>query len=249
MSRLAAPVLPILGALSILLLWQFLVPAMGVPPFIVPTPAKVALKLVSDAGLLAANALPTAIESVAGFAIGNLVAVLLAVVFVYSRRVRAAYFPVVLFFNTIPILALAPIIVLIFGLGMLPKIVIAAVICFFPTLVNMIRGLEMPSRSEFDLFRVLSASPFETFWRLRVPRSLPLLFTSLKIASTTCVIGAIVGEWIGANQGLGALIIQSTFNYQTDRLYAAVFISSFLGLLFFGIVSLAERLVMRRRTD
>lgn len=247
MNRFAQTGLPVLGALSILLLWQFLVPALGVPPFIVPTPAKVLTKLVADAGLLAANALPTAIESATGFLLGNAVAVMLAVIFVYSRAIRAAYFPVVLVFNTIPILALAPIIVLIFGLGMLPKIVIAAVICFFPTLVNMIRGLEMPTRNELELFRVLSASPRETFWRLRVPRSLPLLFTSLKIAATTSVIGAIVGEWIGANQGLGALIIQSTFNYQTDRLYAAVFVSSFLGLLFFAIVSLVERLVMHRR--
>jgi NitT/TauT family transport system permease protein len=247
MSRLGSILLPLLGALSILLLWQFLVPALGVPPFIVPTPAKVVAKLGTDAGLLLTNALPTAIESLLGFLLGNGIAVLLAVLFVYSRYVRAAYFPVVLVFNTIPILALAPIIVLIFGLGMLPKIVIAAVICFFPTLVNMIRGLEMPTRNEVELFRVLSASAFETFWRLRVPRSLPLLFTSLKIAATTSVIGAIVGEWIGANQGLGALIIQSTFNYQTDRLYAAVFVSSFLGLLFFAVVATVERLVMHRR--
>lgn len=247
MSRLGSILLPLLGALSILLLWQFLVPALGVPPFIVPTPAKVVAKLGTDAGLLLTNAWPTAIESLLGFLLGNGIAVLLAVLFVYSRYVRAAYFPVVLVFNTIPILALAPIIVLIFGLGMLPKIVIAAVICFFPTLVNMIRGLEMPTRNEVELFRVLSASAFETFWRLRVPRSLPLLFTSLKIAATTSVIGAIVGEWIGANQGLGALIIQSTFNYQTDRLYAAVFVSSFLGLLFFAVVAMVERLVMHRR--
>ncbi|HWL68137.1 MAG TPA: ABC transporter permease [Geminicoccus sp.] len=246
MNRAATILLPLLGALSILLVWQFVLPLLGVPAFIVPTPATVARKLVTDAGLLAANALPTALESVLGFLIGNLAAVLLAILFVYSRPIRAAYFPAVLFFNTIPILALAPIIVLIFGLGILPKIVIAAVICFFPTLVNMIRGLEMPTRSEFELFRILSASPFETFWRLRVPRSLPLLFTSLKISATTSVIGAIVGEWIGANQGLGALIIQSTFNYQTDRLYAAVITSSALGLLFFGSVVLAERLVMRR---
>ena len=247
MKRNDDAMLPLLGAASILLLWQFLVPALGVPAFIVPTPLKVVLKLGADAGLLLTNALPTAIESLTGFVLGNLVAILLAVLFVYSRPVRAAYFPVVLFFNTIPILALAPIIVLIFGLGMLPKIVIAAVICFFPTLVNMIRGLEMPTSSELELFRILSARPAETFWRLRAPRSLPLLFTSLKIAATTCVVGAIVGEWIGANQGLGALIIQSTFNYQTERLYAAVFTSSFLGLLFFGIVTLVERAVMRRR--
>ena len=82
---------------------------------------------------------------------------------------------------------------------------------------------------------------------LRVPRSLPLLFTSLKIAATTCVIGAVVGEWIGSNQGLGALIIQSTFNYQSDRLFAAVFLASSMALLFFGIVALVERWVIRAR--
>ena len=94
---------------------------------------------------------------------------------------------------------------------------------------------------------VLSATKAEVFWRLRVPRSLPLLFASLKIAATTCVIGAVVGEWIGSNQGLGALIIQSTFNYQSDRLFAAVFLASSMALVFFGIVVLVERWFIRAR--
>jgi NitT/TauT family transport system permease protein len=142
-------------------------------------------------------------------------------------------------------LALAPILVLIFGLGMLPKIVIAAVICFFPTLVNMIRGLEAVGRPELELMRVLNASRLEIFWRLRVPRSLPFLFAALRIASTTCVVGAIVGEWIGANNGLGALIIQATFNYQSPLLYATLFVSSGLALLFFGAVVALEKRVLR----
>jgi NitT/TauT family transport system permease protein len=169
----------------------------------------------------------------------------MAIAFVHSRLLQAAYFPVVLFFNTIPILALSPVIILIFGLGMTPKIVIAAVICFFPTLVNMIRGLDSANANEHELFRVLSSSRWEVFWRLRFPRALPMLFSSLRIASATAVIGAIVGEWIGSDKGLGALIIQATFNYQSDRLYAAIVLSSSLSIAIFTIVVLLEKRFIR----
>jgi NitT/TauT family transport system permease protein len=237
--------LPIFGVASILVAWQFLLPAAGVPAYIVPTPTAIAGVFAKSGQLLFANLWPTMVEALAGFVIGNLAAVALAVVFVHSRVLQAAYFPVVLFFNTIPILALSPIIILIFGLGMTPKIVIAAVICFFPTLVNMIRGLDSASSNEHELFHVLSATRWETFWRLRFPRSLPMLFASLRIASATAVIGAIVGEWIGSDKGLGALIIQATFNYQSDRLYAAIVLSSALSIILFMIVALFERKLVR----
>lgn len=237
--------LPILGAISIVAAWQFLIPLAGIPPYIVPTPVTIAEVFQKQWPLLFSNLWPTMVESVAGFLIGNTVAVLMAIVFVYSRVVQAAYFPVVLFFNTIPILALAPIIILIFGLGMLPKIIIAAVICFFPTLVNMIRGLSSASSSEQELLRILSATPWETFWRLRLPRSLPMLFSSLRIASTTAVIGAIVGEWIGSDKGIGALIIQATFNYRAGQLYAAIVLSSSMAICLFLIVVFIEKKVIR----
>ncbi|MDX8451630.1 ABC transporter permease [Mesorhizobium sp. VK9D] len=237
--------LPVLGAASILLAWQYLLPLLGVPAYIVPTPTAIFGVFQKNFALLINNLRPTLIEALAGFIIGNLAAVLLAVLFVHSRILQAAYFPIVLFFNTIPILALSPIIILIFGLGMTPKIVIAAVICFFPTLVNMIRGLDSASDNEHELFRVLSATRSEIFWSLRLPRALPMLFSSLRIASATAVIGAIVGEWIGSDKGLGALIIQATFNYQSDRLYAAIVLSSSLSIALFCIVVLIERRVIR----
>ena len=232
---------PILGALSLVLAWQWLVPALGVPAYIVPTPLAVLHRLAGEWPFLLSNAVPTWIEACLGFLLGNGLAVLLAIAFVYNPRFQAAYFPVVLLFNTIPVLALAPIIILIFGLGMLPKVIISALICFFPTLVNMARGLNLATASEIDLMHVLSASGWETFWRLRAPRSAPLLFASLRISATTCVIGAIVGEWIGSNQGLGAVIIQSTFNYQAERLFAAVVLASSSGLVFFFVVAQVER--------
>ncbi|TIS53381.1 ABC transporter permease [Mesorhizobium sp.] len=237
--------LPVFGAASILLAWQFLLPWLGVPAYIVPTPTAIFGVFEKNLALLLGNLRPTLVEALAGFVIGNLAGVLLAVLFVHSRMLQAAYFPIVLFFNTIPVLALSPIIILIFGLGMTPKIVIAAVICFFPTLVNMIRGLDSASDSEHELFRVLSATRWEIFWSLRLPRALPMLFSSLRIASATAVIGAIVGEWIGSDKGLGALIIQATFNYQSDRLYAAIVLSSSLSIVLFCAVVLLERRAIR----
>ncbi|TIU65819.1 MAG: ABC transporter permease subunit, partial [Mesorhizobium sp.] len=143
--------------------------------------------------------------------------------FVHSRVLQAAYFPIVLFFNTIPILALSPIIILIFGLGMTPKIVIAAVICFFPTLVNMIRGLDSASDNEHELFRVLSATRSEIFWSLRLHRALPMLFSSLRIASATAVIGAIVGELpTGAVAGIGAKLLAGAYYSQTIDIWSAL---------------------------
>ncbi len=237
--------LPILGAASIIVAWQFLVPLAGIPAYIVPTPSAIAGVFQKQWPLLLGNLWPTAVEAVAGFLIGNSAAVLMAVVFVYSRIMQAAYFPVVLFFNTIPILALAPIIILVFGLGMTPKIIIAAVICFFPTLVNMIRGLNSATEHERQLLRILSATQWEMFWRLRLPSSLPMLFSSLRIASTTSVIGAVVGEWIGSDKGIGALIIQATFNYRAGQLYAAIVLSSSMAICLFMAVVLVESRILK----
>jgi NitT/TauT family transport system permease protein len=141
MMRYTHILAPVFGALSILAAWQFLLPLSDVPAYIAPTPAKIIAVFFTQTDLILSNFLPTATEALAGFFFGNLAAVMFAILFAYARFIRMAYFPVVLFFNTIPILALSPIIILIFGLGMTPKIIIAAIICFFPTLVNMIRGL------------------------------------------------------------------------------------------------------------
>ncbi len=245
LSRITEILLPIGGAVSILLVWQFLLPLAGVPKYIAPTPTQIISVFTTQWDTLIDNFTPTLLEAIAGFVLGNSMAVILAIVFAYSRYIRLAYFPSVLFFNTIPILALSPIIILIFGLGLTPKIIIASVICFFPTLVNMIRGLTSASHNEKELLHILSATSVEAFWHLHWPRSMPMLFSSLRIASATAVIGAIVGEWIGADKGLGALIIQATYNYQSDLLYASIVMSSMLSIGLFIAVVTIERIVLR----
>jgi len=238
-------ILPICTVLALLLLWELGVRIFNVPTYIAPAPSDVGQTMVEKFPLLLKNFVPTFYESVAGFFAGNLAAILIAIAFVHSRLVEKAFFPLAVFINTIPILAIAPILVLIFGAGATAKIVIAGLICFFPTLVNMVRGLQSVSPQSLELARILSASKSEVFWKIRLPSSLPFLFSALKIAATTCVIGAIVGEWVGADVGLGALIIDSTFNFRASLLYSAVFMSSMLSVFLFSTVCIVERMVVK----
>lgn len=237
--------MPLATAAALILIWEIGVRAFGVPTFIAPAPSTVAATFVEKFPLLMQNFWPTFVESVAGFTVGNFAAILIAVTFVHSRHMERAFFPIAVFVNTIPILAIAPVLVLIFGPGITAKVVIAALICFFPTLVNMVRGLQSVSPQTLELARILSASKSEIFWKMRLPSSLPFLFSALKISATTSVIGAIVGEWVGADLGLGALIINATFNFNSPLLYATVFMSSGLSVLMFALVTFAERRIVR----
>ena len=237
--------LPVAAVIVFLLVWWQAVEIFDIKPFIAPSPVAVAQVLYTRFDMLMINLLPTAIESVSGFMLGNLAAISLAAAFVYRKTMEEALFPIAVMVNTIPVVAKAPILVLLLGNGMEPKIAIAAIICFFPTLVNMTRGLRDVRSEQLELMRVLSATPREVFLRIRVPNALPYLFSALKIAASTAVIGAIVGEWIGSTKGIGALIIQSTYNFDSPLLYATIVVGSTFSALFFGVISLIERRVLR----
>lgn len=238
-------ILPAVGILAFLGLWAFIVWFFEVRRFVAPSPQEVFLTLIEKWDVLLRNLLPTAMQAIAGFFLGNIAAIVIATVFVHRKTVEEAFFPVVVLINTIPVVAKAPILVLLLGNGMEPKIAIAALICFFPTLVNMVRGLESVNPQAMELMRVLSASEREIFFKLRLRNSLPYLFSALKIAASTAVIGSIVGEWIGATVGIGALIIQSMYNFDSPMLYATVIVGSAFSVLFFVLIVAAERFVVR----
>jgi NitT/TauT family transport system permease protein len=238
-------ILPVAGILGFIGFWAALVYVLKVPPFVAPSPVAVVQKLIEEFPKLMTNLLPTAIEAISGFLLGNLAAIIIATVFVHKKSMEEAFFPIVVLINTIPVVAKAPILVLLLGNGMEPKIAIAALICFFPTLVNMVRGLESVNPQAMELMRVLSASKTEIFFKLRLQNSLPYLFSALKIAASTAVIGAIVGEWIGSTVGIGALIIQSMYAFDSAMLYATVIVGSTFSVCFFLAITLIERLVVR----
>jgi len=233
--------LPTLGIVGLLLLWWAVVVWFDVKPFVAPSPVVVLQTLYAKRDILLANLLPTAIEAAGGFFLGNLAAILVATVFVHSKTLQDIFFPVVLMFNAIPIVAKAPILVLIMGNGMEPKITIAALVCFFPTLVNTVRGLESVNPQAMELMRVLSASKTEIFFRLRLFNALPYLFSALRIAASMCVIGAVVGEWVGASSGLGYAMLMANGRAQTDVVFAALLLLAVMSVILRAIVDLLTR--------
>jgi len=236
--------LPIGVIVGLIAIWQLVSVVFGIPTYIIPSPVEVWSSLTTNWTMLLQNTWPTAVESVLGFLLGNGVAILLAVLFIHWKTAEQALMPVAVFVRTIPIVAVAPVLVIMLGNGYSPKVAIAALISFFPTLVNMVRGLESVDKQSLELLRVLSASRSEVFWKVRVFASLPYLFSALKIAATSCVIGAIVAEWIGSQVGLGYLIIQATFNFNTPLLYATMVAASVMAVAFYGLIGLIERLVV-----
>ncbi|MES3001918.1 MAG: ABC transporter permease [Pseudomonadota bacterium] len=240
-----ARLLAAVGIALIVAAWWLAIAIFDVKPFIAPSPAQVLRTLYEKRELLLANLAPTAIEAASGFVIGNFAALLLATVFVHSKTLHDMFFPAVVMFNSIPVLAKAPILVLLLGNGMEPKIAVAALVCLFPTLVNTYRGLQAVPAQQLELMRVLSASRAEVFFRLRLWNALPFFFSGLRISATACVIGAVIGEWIGTDVGVGALILQATYNFDSALLYAAIVLCAALSGCFFLAVALAERLVVR----
>ena len=238
-------ILPAVGIVGLLAVWWAIVAAFDVKPFIAPSPLLVLQTLFAKRDVLLQNLLPTAMEAAGGFLLGNLAAILIATVFVHNKTLEDIFFPVVVMFNAIPVVAKAPILVLILGNGVSPKITIAALVCFFPTLVNMVRGLESVNPQAMELMRVLSANRREVFFKLRLFNALPYLFSALRIAASMSVIGAVVGEWIGATQGIGALIIQATYNFDSALLYSAIVMSACLSGFFFLVIAMLERWLIK----
>ena len=233
--------LAVLGVLAALAVWQGVVLVFRVPRYIAPSPLEVAAALRTEAGTLAVNTWPTIVETLGGFFVGNVIAVVIAIGFVHNRTFQHTVYPLAVTVRTLPIVAISPILVLLLGNGYAPKIAIAALITFFPTLVNMVDGLNAVDAQAQELMHVLSATKWEVFRYVRWPTSLPYLFSALRIASTASLLGAIVAEWIGSNKGLGYLILAATYDYRTPLLYATMTVASAVALVLFGAISSLER--------
>lgn len=233
------------GFLAVILLWQLITWLFAIPVYLVPAPTDVAIALGHDWRLLLANSVPTITEALLGFLLGNTIAILVAIAFVYNKVVEEMFYPVAILIKTIPIVAIAPVLKIMLGNGIEPKIVVAALICFFPTLVNAVRGFRSMNPNLLELMHVLSASKGQVFRRVRIYAALPYIFSALKISVTMCVLGAIVGEWIGANNGIGYMLLQSMFDFNTPRLFATILTASLIAIIGFVIVSWLEHRVIR----
>jgi NitT/TauT family transport system permease protein len=189
--------------------------------------------------------------TLAGFCMGALLGIALAVLIVYVRTLQKSLLPWIISSQTVPILAIAPIIIVVLGSigirGILPKSIISAYLCFFPITIGMVKGLNSPDPIQRDLMRTYSAGPSQTFWKLRWPASMPFLFASLKVAIAASLVGAIVGELpTGAQSGLGARLLAGSYYGQTVQIWAALFAASLLAAALIAAIEVAERLVVQR---
>jgi NitT/TauT family transport system permease protein len=226
---------------ALVAVWELAVRSLSVPQWILPAPSLIATTALQWAPELATNGLVTLIETASGFLLALLLSLPAAAVIAFTDLPRRILYPIVLGLQSVPKVALAPLVTLWLGLGELPKIAIVILVCFFPILVNVVAGLEAAPKPMLDLMRSLNASPMMTFRRLRVPVALPHLFTGCKIAITFAVIGAVIAEFVAAQRGLGYLILISTAQAQTPLAFAAILLLTLISVLLFYAIERVER--------
>jgi len=238
-------VLTLLGLGAFLALWQGVVWLGGYPPFILPPPGAVAARLV---GLLADGSLwfhagVTLREVLTGLGLGTLAATLLGYVLAHSPLAERLLAPYIVASQSVPVVAVAPLLVIWFGTGLLSKVLVCALIVFFPILVNTIVGVRSVGQGLRDLMRVLEATRWQTVWLLEVPAALPVLLGGLKVGATLAVIGAVVGEFVASDRGLGYLLKQGQQLYDTPLVFVAIGALVVMAQMLYGGVALVERVV------
>nr|WP_275944954.1 ABC transporter permease [Bradyrhizobium sp. dw_411] len=249
-TSLGRSVLALAVFIILLLLWTAYVSIAKLSPLVLPTPYRVWQSLVENTlnGQLPEHSVTTLTEIVLGFLLGSVVGIALGVITARSQLMREMLGPYILASQAMPKLALAPIMVVWMGFGIAPKVVITALICFFPLLENTIIGLTSTSTHQLELFRALSATGWQTFIKLRVPSALPVIFAGLRVAVTLAVVGAVVGEYVGANKGLGALVIVTQGSFDTPLMFAIFVYLTVIGIVLYKLMQMLESTFFSWRT-
>lgn len=239
----AAPVL----ALLILAVWEIGAPLAGLSSFILPTPSQILGRIVTDHRLIATHAGVTLFETVAGFAIAAVTGVGTALMIFYSRLFERAIYPLLVALQTIPKVALAPLLVLYLGYGYAPKLFLSFLLAFFPVVIATVVGLNSLDKTMVSLVRSMGANEWQTFMKVRLPAALPSLFGGLKVGISLSVIGAVIGEYVAAEKGLGYLQLQASSQFDTTLSFAAMIVIAALGVItFWSLEALEKRAVFER---
>jgi NitT/TauT family transport system ATP-binding protein len=236
------------GLAVFVLLWGAVARITGLPDFILPLPKSVLERFITavSSGLLVPNILVTAYESITGFLIGAALAIVIGYVLAKYRTAERLFSPYIVAMQAIPIVALAPLLIIWFGFGVRTKILIAALVVFFPVLVSSIVGIRYADREIMELLLSLDAGPFKTFFKFELPSALPVLFGGLKVGITFSVIGAVVGEFLGSSEGLGALVNMARASFDTPLVFVSIMSLGVLGIFFYLVMSLFEYILLGR---
>ncbi|MHB9096134.1 MAG: ABC transporter permease [Eubacteriales bacterium] len=237
-------VLPGLSLFLFLVIWELAVRQAKIERWILPGPSVILQSLWQSRDLFWQHGLQTLFETVLGFGIAFVIAVVTATVIDLSEWLRKTIYPLLVISQTIPIIAVAPLFIIWFGYGLAPKVIVVALVCFFPITVNLTDGYRMVDRDMIHLMSAMGASRSQLFRLVKLPAALPFLFSGLRIAGTYSVMGAVIGEWLGGSLGLGILMARSSQSFLTDRVFAAILVIVVLSLAICFLIDGLARLVI-----
>lgn len=243
-GRLEGALYPLLGLIVIVAVWQGYTRLTGISRIVLPSPSDILAASINNYGLLLKETWPTLAATVFGFGIALGIGIPLAVCVANSRVLNLALYPILVATQSVPKVAIAPIVLVWFGFGMESKLAIAFLVAFFPIVVDTATGLRATPTGLLELARSLRASPWQVFLKVQIPAALPFIFAGAKVAITLAVIGAVIGEFVGSVNGLGNLLLTANSQLESPLAWAALIWLSALGILLFAAVSLAERLAM-----
>ncbi len=235
---------PLAGIVTFLLAWQLFVVIYKMPPYLLPAPTAIAAAFIDQLPTLLSNGWVTVYEMLVGYAMAVGIAIPLAIAITSSRRFNEFVMPTILFFQIVPKVAIAPLFLVWFGVGAAPKILVAFLISFFPIVIDTAVGLRSMSTEMGDLARSMGATRLQIFSQFRLPTSLPYLFSGLKVAATLAIAGTVVGEFVGADRGLGYLLLVTNSNMETALMFATIVALTIIGLVFYYLVELLEGLLI-----
>jgi NitT/TauT family transport system permease protein len=243
-DRITAIVYPIGMMVALLAVWEAAARLLSLPPYLLPAPSAIARSMDTNSAVLIKESVTTTLETVLGFVLSVAVGVPLALAIYLWRPFARAVYPILVSSQAVPKVAIAPLFLVWFGFGLLPKVLIAFLIAFFPVVINTAMGLAALEREKIYLARSMGLGPVATFFKIQLPNALPSIFAGLKISITFAVVGAVVGEFVGGQGGLGYLLLIANGNMDTALLFAGIVALTVLGIVFFALIGLLERLVL-----
>jgi NitT/TauT family transport system permease protein len=235
---------PIWLIIVLIIGWDLCIRLFKIPQYLIPTPWQVVQQLFKEWPMLWREALPTLYATLGGFVLSALVGVPIAMWIAYSRLVESFVYPLLVFSQSVPKVAIAPLFVVWFGFGVVPKVIAAFLLGFFPVIVATVQGFKSIEPDVIDLARSMGASPLKVFLKFRLPQAMPAIFSGLKVSVTLAVVGAVVGEFVGSNSGLGYVLQKANGTFDLPLMFAALVILSMIGVLLFLVLELIERWVL-----
>lgn len=235
---------PIIFIAIIIIIWELIARLSLVPAYILPGPVRIVQALIQELPILKEHILVTTLEAVGGFTLAILLAIIFAVAMDHIPLVKKTIYPIIIVSQTVPIVTIAPLFVIWFGFGYLPKIVIVVLVCFFPITVSLLEGFASVEDDLLNLIKSMGASKIQLYRMVKLPAAMPSFFSGLKISATYSIMGATIGEWVGGKHGLGVYMMRVKHSFATDKVFATIIIITLLSGAMLGIIGFVERKTM-----